>query len=170
MHIKPEPVACRPMANSSSCKSLRATIRSMAATGPAGRLRVIDISRCGRRTLRLDAVADLGAEVSGGNDRTASACGARPHKDGVSLWWKVTNANRRASRSTCGKKRAELLGPPGRGHDVCREFRTGTLDGMGHYEGWLQRSKPAADHPARHASARPAPYRNTPGFARVFER
>ena len=94
-----------------------------------------------------------------------------PHKDGVPLWWKVTNRNKRGItldlRKADGKA---LLGRLIENYDVLVEnFRTGTLDEWGITRAVAAGDQSAADHPARHRLRPDRPYRNNPGFARVFE-
>ena len=88
-----------------------------------------------------------------------------PHKDGVPLWWKVTNRNKKGItldlRKADGKA---LLGRLVAEHDVLVEnFRTGTLDEWG-----ITRALAAGDQPearpscASPASARPGPIATIP--------
>ena len=94
-----------------------------------------------------------------------------PHKDGVPLWWKVTNRNKKGItldlRKPDGK---ELLGRFVAEHDVLVEnFRTGTLDEWGITRAWLQAINPRLTILRVTGFGQTGPYRNTPGFARVFE-
>ena len=68
-----------------------------AATGPLEGLRVLDISTVVAGPFASTLLADLGAEVlkvemPGEGDALRRLA---PHKDGVPLWWKVTNRNKK---------------------------------------------------------------------------
>ena len=67
-----------------------------APTGPLAGLRVLDISTVVAGPFASTMLADLGAEVlktemPGEGDALRRLA---PHKDGVPLWWKVTNRNK----------------------------------------------------------------------------
>src|SRR6204780_2526652 len=106
-----------------------------AATGPLAGLVLLRISPVIAGPFAATMLADLGAEVlkvempEGGDALRRLA----PHKDGVPLWWKVTNRNKKGItldlRKADGKA---LLGRLVAEHDVLVEnFRTGTLDEWG---------------------------------------
>ena len=82
-----------------------------------------------------------------------------PHKDGVPLWWKVTNRNKKGITLDLRKPDGKaLLGRLVAEHDVLVEnFRTGTLDEWGITRAWLQEINPRLRSFASPASARPAP-------------
>src|SRR6516162_10114365 len=66
-------------------------------TGPLAGLRILDISTVVAGPFASTLLADLGAEVlkvemPGAGDALRRLA---PHKDGVPLWWKVTNRNKR---------------------------------------------------------------------------
>src|SRR3984957_9447592 len=113
-----------------------------AATGPLAGLRVLDISTVIAGPFARTMLADLGAEVlkvemPGAGDALRRLA---PHKDGVPLWWKVTNRNKKGVtldlRKADGKA---LLGKLVKDYDVLVEnFRTGTLDEWGITRQWLQ--------------------------------
>ena len=68
-----------------------------APSGPLAGLRVLDISTVVAGPFASTLLADLGAEVlkvemPGTGDALRRLA---PHKDGVPLWWKVTNRNKR---------------------------------------------------------------------------
>jgi crotonobetainyl-CoA:carnitine CoA-transferase CaiB-like acyl-CoA transferase len=144
-----------------------------AATGPLAGLRVLDISTVIAGPFAATMLADLGAEVlkvempdSGDALRRLA-----PHKDGVPLWWKVTNRNKKGItldlRQPDGKA---LLGRLVARHDVLVEnFRSGTLDQWGITRDWLQAINPRLTILRVTGFGQTGPYRSTPGFARVFE-
>jgi len=144
-----------------------------AATGPLAGLRVLDISTVIAGPFAATMLADLGAEVlkvempEGGDALRRLA----PHKDGVPLWWKVTNRNKKGItldlRQPDGKA---LLGRLVARHDVLVEnFRSGTLDQWGITRDWLQAINPRLTILRVTGFGQTGPYRSTPGFARVFE-
>jgi crotonobetainyl-CoA:carnitine CoA-transferase CaiB-like acyl-CoA transferase len=144
-----------------------------APTGPLSGLRILDISTVVAGPFAATLLADLGADVlkvemPGGGDALRRLA---PHKDGVPLWWKVTNRNKKGItldlRKADGK---ELLGRLVERHDVLVEnFRTGTLDQWGITRAWLQGINPRLTILRVTGFGQTGPYRNNPGFARVFE-
>jgi crotonobetainyl-CoA:carnitine CoA-transferase CaiB-like acyl-CoA transferase len=142
-------------------------------TGPLAGLRILDISTVVAGPFASTLLADLGAEVlkvemPGGGDALRRLA---PHKDGVPLWWKVTNRNKRGItldlRKADGKA---LLGRLIGDYDVLIEnFRTGTLDEWGITRDWLQAINPRLTILRVTGFGQTGPYRNNPGFARVFE-
>ena len=144
-----------------------------APTGPLAGLRILDISTVVAGPFASALLGDLGAEVlkveiPGVGDALRRLA---PHKDGVPLWWKVTNRNKKGItldlRKADGK---QLLGRLVAEHDVLVEnFRTGTLDEWGITRAWLQAINPRLTILRVTGFGQTGPYRNTPGFARVFE-
>jgi crotonobetainyl-CoA:carnitine CoA-transferase CaiB-like acyl-CoA transferase len=146
---------------------------AIAATGPLVGLRVLDISTVVAGPFAATLLADLGAEVLKVEmpDTGDALRRLAPHKNGVSLWWKVTNRNKKGItldlRQPDGR---ELLGRLVARHDVLVEnFRTGTLDQWGITRAWLQSINPQLTILRVTGFGQTGPYRNTPGFARVFE-
>jgi crotonobetainyl-CoA:carnitine CoA-transferase CaiB-like acyl-CoA transferase len=142
-------------------------------TGPLAGLRVLDISTVIAAPFAATMLADLGAEVlkvempdSGDALRRLA-----PHKEGVPLWWKVTNRNKRGITLDLRKPEGKaLLGRLVEQHDVLVEnFRTGTLDGWGITREWLQGIKPRLTILRVTGFGQTGPYKGNPGFARVFE-
>jgi crotonobetainyl-CoA:carnitine CoA-transferase CaiB-like acyl-CoA transferase len=144
-----------------------------AATGPLTGLRVLDISTVIAGPFAATMLADLGADVlkvemPGAGDALRRLA---PHKDGVPLWWKVTNRNKKGITLDLRKPEGKaLLGRLVAKHDVLVEnFRTGTLDEWGITRSWLQDINPRLTILRVTGFGQTGPYRNTPGFARVFE-
>jgi crotonobetainyl-CoA:carnitine CoA-transferase CaiB-like acyl-CoA transferase len=145
----------------------------LAPTGPLAGLRVLDISTVVAGPFASTLLADLGAEVlkaemPGEGDALRRLA---PHKDGVPLWWKVTNRNKKGItldlRQDEGKA---LLGRLVAEHDVLVEnFRSGTLDEWGITRDWLQGINPRLTILRVTGFGQTGPYRRKPGFARVFE-
>jgi crotonobetainyl-CoA:carnitine CoA-transferase CaiB-like acyl-CoA transferase len=144
-----------------------------APTGPLEGLRVLDISTVVAGPFASTLLADLGAEVlkvemPGGGDALRRLA---PHKDGVPLWWKVTNRNKRGITLDLRKPEGRaLLAKLVAGRDVLVEnFRPGTLDSWGITRQWLQDINPRLTILRITGFGQTGPYRNRPGFARVFE-
>jgi len=143
------------------------------ARGPLDGLRILDISTVVAGPFAATLLADLGADVikaelPGAGDALRALA---PHKDGVPLWWKVTNRNKKGItldlRKPAGR---EILGRLVAGRDVLVEnFRPGTLDGWGVTRAWLQEKNPRLTILRVTGFGQTGPYRNRPGFARVFE-
>lgn len=144
-----------------------------APNGPLAGLRVLDISTVVAGPFASTLLADLGAEVlkvemPGSGDALRRLA---PHKDGIPLWWKVTNRNKRGITLDLRKPEGKaLLGRLIESYDVLVEnFRTGTLDDWGITRDWLQATNPRLVILRVTGFGQTGPYRNNPGFARVFE-
>lgn len=142
-------------------------------TGPLAGLRVLDISTVVAGPFASTLLADLGAEVlkvemPGVGDALRRLA---PHKDGVPLWWKVTNRNKKGITLDLRKQDGKaLLGRLIANYDVLVEnFRTGTLDEWGITRDWLQSINPRLTILRVTGFGQTGPYRTNPGFARVFE-
>lgn len=144
-----------------------------APCGPLTGLRILDISTVVAGPFAATLLADLGADVlkvemPGDGDSLRRLA---PHKKGVSLWWKVTNRNKKGI--TLDLRRPEgkpLLARMIAERDVLVEnFRTGTLDRWGITRAWLQEINPKLTILRITGFGQTGPYRNRPGFARVFE-
>ncbi|MBC5766229.1 CaiB/BaiF CoA transferase family protein [Ramlibacter albus] len=143
------------------------------STGPLAGLRVIDISTVVAAPFAAALLADYGADVvkvempQGGDALRALA----PHKDGVPLWWKVTNRGKKGVTLDLRQPRGrELLGEMVAGADVLVEnFRPGTLDRWGISAEWLHSINPRLTILRMTGFGQTGPYRDRPGFARVFE-
>lgn len=142
-------------------------------TGPLKGLRVLDLSTVIAGPWASTLLADLGADVlkvelPGPGDPLRAL---PPYKDGVPLWWKVANRNKRGIsldlRRDEGRKVLGRLLPD---YDVVVEnFRPGTLDRWGITAAWLHGINPRLIILRLTGFGQTGPYRNRPGFARVFE-
>ena len=141
--------------------------------GPLQGLRILDLSTVIAGPYASTLLADLGAEVlkvelPGTGDGLRALA---PHKNGVPLWWKVTNRNKRGITLDLRKPQArtvlERLLPD---CDVVVEnFRPGTLDRWGITKAWMQSINRRLVVLRVTGFGQTGPYRNRPGFARVFE-
>jgi crotonobetainyl-CoA:carnitine CoA-transferase CaiB-like acyl-CoA transferase len=151
---------------------LRAESRD-ASAGPLAGLRILDISTVVAGPFASALLADLGADVlkvekPGTGDSLRALA---PHKNGVPLWWKVTNRNKKGITLDLRKPEGKaLLGKLVADRDVLVEnFRPGTLDGWGITREWLHSINPRLIILRITGFGQSGPYRNRPGFARVFE-
>ncbi len=143
------------------------------AQGPLKGLRIVDISTVVAGPFAAGLLGDCGAEIvkvemPGVGDSLRALA---PHKDGVPLWWKVTNRNKKGVT-------LDLRLPEGRDlfaklvadADVLVEnFRPGTLDGWGITRAWLQGLNPRLTILRVTGFGQDGPYAGRPGFARIFE-
>lgn len=143
------------------------------AAGPLKGLRIVDISTVVAGPFAAGLLGDYGAEIvkvemPGVGDSLRALA---PHKDGVPLWWKVTNRNKKGVT-------LDLRLPEGRelfaklvaDADVLVEnFRPGTLDGWGITRTWLQGLNPRLTILRVTGFGQDGPYAGRPGFARIFE-
>jgi crotonobetainyl-CoA:carnitine CoA-transferase CaiB-like acyl-CoA transferase len=141
--------------------------------GPLAGLRVIDISTVVAAPFAAALLADYGADVlkvelPGRGDPLRALA---PHKDGVPLWWKVTNRGKRGITLDLRKPEGrDILGRLVKEADVLVEnFRPGTLDGWGIGKDWLHGLNPRLTILRMTGFGQDGPYRDRPGFARVFE-
>jgi crotonobetainyl-CoA:carnitine CoA-transferase CaiB-like acyl-CoA transferase len=144
-----------------------------APAGPLAGLRILDISTVIAGPFAATLLADLGAEVLKVEmpDTGDALRRLAPHKEGVPLWWKVTNRNKKGVTLDLRKPDGRaLLGKLVEKHDVLVEnFRSGTLDEWGITRAWLQGINPRLTILRVTGFGQTGPYRTTPGFARVFE-
>ncbi|CAB3862564.1 CaiB/BaiF CoA transferase family protein [Achromobacter denitrificans] len=143
------------------------------SAGPLKGLRILDLSTVVAGPWAATLLADLGAdvlkvEIPGVGDPLRALA---PHKEGVPLWWKVANRNKKGIsvdlRTAEGRDIVARLLP---GFDVLVEnFRPGTLDGWDMSREWLHEQNPALTILRVTGFGQTGPYRNKPGFARVFE-
>lgn len=146
---------------------------SLLAGGPLAGLRVLDLSSVVAGPFAACLLGDYGARVikveqPGSGDALRALA---PHKDGVPLWWKVTNRNKRGL--TLDLRRPQAREPLARlvaASDVLIEnFRPGTLDGWGITGTWLRNCNPRLTILRMTGFGQTGPHRDRPGFARVFE-
>lgn len=141
--------------------------------GPLSGLRVLDIATIIAGPSAAALLADYGADVvkvelPGAGD---GARGFPPFKDGKPLWWKVTNRGKRFI--TLDLRRPEgaalLLRMLPRFDALVENFRPGTLDQWGLSKEVLWAAQPRLVILRATGFGQTGPYRNRPGFARVFE-
>ena len=143
-----------------------------AAAGPLKGLRVLDIATIIAGPSAASLLADYGAEVV--KVELPSGDGARgfpPFKDGKPLWWKVINRNKKFVtldlRKPAGVALFKRMLPQ---FDVVIEnFRPGTLDGWGLDRETLWAIQPRLVILRVTGFGQTGPYRDRPGFARIFE-
>lgn len=143
------------------------------STGPLAGLRVLDIATIIAAPSAASLLADYGAEVvklelpDGGD-------GARnfpPNKEGAPLWWKVINRNKLLGTLDLRRPEGrELLMRMLPEFDVLVEnFRPGTLDRWGLDKTTLWSVQPRLVILRVTGFGQTGPYRDRPGFARIFE-
>lgn len=136
-------------------------------------LRILDISTMIAAPVASTLLADFGAEViklelPGVGDIMRQL---PPHKDGVPLWWKVTNRNKKGMtldlRKEEGKDIFRRLIPK---FDVLTEnFRPGTLDRYGFSREVLKELNPDLIILRITGYGQTGPMASRPGFARIAE-
>jgi crotonobetainyl-CoA:carnitine CoA-transferase CaiB-like acyl-CoA transferase len=141
-------------------------------SGPLTGLRVLDIATIVAAPFAAALLADYGAEVL--KVELPSGDGARgfpPFKEGKSLWWKVTNRNKKFVTLDLRKPEGiEILKKLLPKFDVLVEnFRPGTLDRWGLSKEVLWSIQPRLVILRATGFGQDGPYRNRPGFARIFE-
>ncbi|WP_137921353.1 CoA transferase [Hydrogenophaga sp. 2FB] len=141
--------------------------------GPLAGLRVLDIATIVAAPSAAALLADYGAEVlkvelPGSGDSCRSF---PPFKDGKPLWWKVTNRNKKLISLDLRKPEGlALLKQMLPSFDVLIEnFRPGTLDKWGLDRDTLWSLQPRLVILRATAFGQTGPYRDRPGFTRIFE-
>ena len=149
------------------------TTAASAPTGPLAGLRVLDISTVVAGPFASALLGDLGAdvlkvEIPGIGDALRRLA---PHEAAFRCGGRSPTATRRASPSICAKPTARSCSAGSSRSTTCwsRTFRTGTLDEWGITRAWLQAINPRLTILRVTGFGQTGPYRNTPGFARVFE-
>jgi len=143
--------------------------------GPLAGLRVIELSTVIAGPFAASLLADFGADVikvslpaSAGEDPLRTM---PPHKDGKPLIWKVTNRNKRSITLDLRKPagRELFLRLVGSAAVLIENFRPGTLDRWGLGKEALWSAQPGLTILRVTGFGQDGPYRNHPGFARLFE-
>ncbi|MCK1572877.1 CoA transferase [Bradyrhizobium sp. 174] len=142
-------------------------------SGPLDGLRVLDIATIVAAPFAATLLADYGAEVLK-IEMPGQGDGVRffpPFKDGKPLWWKAVNRNKKFAtldlRTPDGLALFKRLLPK---FDVLIEnFRPGTLDRWGLTREVLWSIQPRLVILRATAFGQDGPYRDKPGFARIFE-
>lgn len=144
-----------------------------ARQGPLRNLRIVDIATIIAGPLAAGLLADFGAEVlkvelPGKGDGLRAL---RPHKDGVSLWAKVVNRNKKGITLDMRQPEgAELLKRLVADCDVLIEnFRPGTLERWGLGPEVLWSVNPKLTILRVSAYGQDGPYASKPGFARIAD-
>ncbi|MEZ5728428.1 MAG: CoA transferase [Burkholderiaceae bacterium] len=142
-------------------------------SGPLTGLRVLDIATIVAAPSAATLLSDYGADVLK-VELPGRGDGARsfpPMKEGKPLWWKVTNRNKRLISLDLRKPQgADVLKRLLPRFDVLVEnFRPGTLDRWGLDRDTLWAINPRLVILRVTGYGQTGPYRNRPGFARLFE-
>ena len=141
--------------------------------GPLEGLKVLDIATIIAAPFAATLLADYGAEVlkiemPGNGDGVRSF---PPFKDGKPLWWKAANRNKKFAtldlRMPDGLALFKQLLP--RFDVLIENFRPGTLDRWGLPKEVLWSIQPRLVILRATAFGQDGPYRERPGFARIFE-
>ena len=141
--------------------------------GPLEGLKVLDIATIIAAPFAATLLADYGADVlkiemPGHGDGVRSF---PPFKDGKPLWWKAANRNKKFAtldlRTPDGLALFKQLLP--RFDVLIENFRPGTLDRWGLPKEVLWSIQPRLVILRATAFGQDGPYRERPGFARIFE-
>lgn len=141
--------------------------------GPLAGLKVLDIATIIAAPLAATLLADYGADVlkiemPGHGDGLRSF---PPFKDGKPLWWKAANRNKKFAtldlRTPEGLALFKQMLP--RFDVLIENFRPGTLDRWGLSKEVLWSIQPRLVILRATAFGQTGPYRDRPGFARIFE-
>ncbi|MFO1079623.1 MAG: CoA transferase [Reyranellaceae bacterium] len=141
--------------------------------GPLEGLRILDLATVVAGPLASTLLADHGAEVVKAElpDGRDGLRHLPPHKDGVPLWFKVGNRNKKGiTLDVRTKEGRELLLRMLPQFDVLVEnFRTGTMDKWGLDAATLWRANPKLTILRVTGFGQTGPYKARPGFARIFD-
>lgn len=142
-------------------------------SGPLQGLRVLDIATIIAAPFAATLLADYGAEVLK-IEMPGSGDGVRnfpPFKDGKPLWWKAANRNKKLAtldlRKPEGLALFKRLLP--RFDVLIENFRPGTLDQWGLSKEVLWSLQPRLVILRATGFGQDGPYKDRPGFARIFE-
>jgi len=142
-------------------------------SGPLAGLKVLDIATIVAAPLAATLLADFGADVLKVEmpDAGDGARGFPPFKEGKSLWWKVINRNKKFItldlRKPEGVALLKRLLP--RFDVLVENFRPGTLDRWGLTREVLWEIQPRLVILRSTGFGQDGPYKDQPGFARIFE-
>ena len=148
---------------------------SGAGRGPLAGLRVLELSTVIAGPFAASLLGDFGADVIKVSLPSGAAedplRGMPPHKDGKPLIWKVTNRNKRSITLDLRKPegRELFLRLVARSAVLVENFRPGTLDRWGLDKATLWQAQPGLVILRVTGFGQDGPYRNHPGFARLFE-
>jgi crotonobetainyl-CoA:carnitine CoA-transferase CaiB-like acyl-CoA transferase len=141
--------------------------------GPLEGLKVLDIATVVAAPFAGTLLADYGADVlkvemPGAGD---GARGFPPMKDGKPLWWKVTNRGKKFITLDLRKPEgvALLMKLLPQYDALLENFRPGTLDRWGLTKEKLWSAQPRLVILRATGFGQTGPYRDRPGFARIFE-
>ncbi len=141
--------------------------------GPLAGLRILDISNVIAGPFAAGMLGDFGAEVlkvelPGSGDPLRAL---PPHKEGKPLIWKVTNRNKKGVTLDLRKDegRALFLKLVPKFDVLVENYRPGTLDRWGLAKEALWAAHPKLTILRLTGFGQTGPYRNLPGFARLFE-
>jgi len=141
--------------------------------GPLEGLKVLDIATIIAAPFAATLLADYGADVLK-IEMPGTGDGVRsfpPFKDGKPLWWKAANRNKKFAtldlRTPDGLALFKQLLP--RFDVLIENFRPGTLDRWGLPKEVLWSIQPRLVILRATAFGQDGPYRERPGFARIFE-
>ncbi|SEN20332.1 CaiB/BaiF CoA-transferase family protein [Bradyrhizobium sp. OK095] len=142
-------------------------------SGPLEGLKVLDIATIVAAPFAATLLADYGADVLK-IEMPGQGDGVRafpPFKDGKPLWWKSVNRNKKFATLDLRKPEGVELFKRMLPHfDVLIEnFRPGTLDRWGLSKEMLWQLQPRLVILRATAFGQDGPYRDRPGFARIFE-
>ena len=141
--------------------------------GALAGVRILDMATVLAAPLGATLCADHGADVVKLElpDGSDALRGLQPVKDGVPLWWKVANRGKRGITLDVRQPRGrEILLSMLPHFDVLVEnFRTGTLDRWGLDIATLQQANPRLVVVRLTGFGQTGPYRQRPGYARIFE-
>ncbi|QPF89322.1 CaiB/BaiF CoA transferase family protein [Bradyrhizobium commune] len=142
-------------------------------SGPLDGLKVLDIATIVAAPFAATLLADYGADVLK-LEMPGQGDGVRafpPFKDGKPLWWKTVNRNKKFATLDLRKPEGVALFKRMLPYfDVLIEnFRPGTLDRWGLSKEVLWQLQPRLVILRATAFGQDGPYRDRPGFARIFE-
>jgi crotonobetainyl-CoA:carnitine CoA-transferase CaiB-like acyl-CoA transferase len=146
---------------------------SVLMNGPLAGLKVLDIATIIAAPFAATLLADYGADVLK-IEMPGQGDGVRafpPFKDGKPLWWKSVNRSKKFAtldlRKTEGVELFKRLLP--RFDVLIENFRPGTLDRWGLTKEILWSIQPRLVILRATGFGQSGPYRDRPGFARIFE-